>query len=83
MSKVTLGSHVGYTEVRNYQSLSYADYKVGVTYDLNGYALGANVIGTEGAGANFRAFNTVTTTGKGDVKKLFDTAIVLSIGKTF
>lgn len=79
--KVTLIGHVGYTDIKNYSALSYTDYKVGVSYDLNGFALGAAVVGNdvkEAAKPFYSATNAL-----GETKKLFGTGIVLSLGKTF
>ncbi len=47
MPKLTFTATAGYTWVSNYNDLSYFDYKVGVTYDLAGWLLGANIIGTD------------------------------------
>jgi len=83
MPKVTLIGHVGYTDVKNYNDASYTDYKLGVSYDLSGYALGVAVVGTDGKDI-FKTNNTlVNVNGKGETKKLYETNLVLSIGKTF
>ncbi len=82
MPKVTLNAHVGYTDIKNYKDLSYTDYKLGASYDLNGFALGAHYVGTDVKGQNAELFYTVTTSGTGP-KQLYKDTIVLSIGKTF
>ncbi len=43
----SLTATAGYTWVNNYDNLDYFDYKVGVTYDLDGWLLGARIIGTD------------------------------------
>jgi len=73
MPKLTLGAHVGYQSVNNYSDLSYTDYKLGVTYDLAGWMLGANVYGTNADKALY------TFQGK----KLGTTGLVLSVARTF
>ncbi len=78
MPKVTLGAHVGYQSVNNYSALSYTDYKIGLTYDMNGWMLGANVFGTN-ADKNFYSF----TDGSGKTKRVGETGLVFSVSKTF
>jgi uncharacterized protein (TIGR02001 family) len=79
--KVTLNAHVGYTDVKNYKDLSYTDYKLGASYDLNGFALGAHYVGTDVSGATAEGFYSVVN-GTGP-KQLYKDTIVLSVGKTF
>ena len=45
--KLTLVGHYGMQTVKNYEPLDYNDYKLGVTYDMNGWILGAAYIGTD------------------------------------
>jgi len=71
--KLTLLGHFGIQSVKNYGALDYNDYKVGVTYDLNGWILGAAYIGTD-------ADETIYVVNGKEIGK--DT-IVLSIGKSF
>jgi uncharacterized protein (TIGR02001 family) len=78
LPKLTFGVHVGYQNVRNYSDLSYVDYKVGLTYDWTGWLLSAAVVGTNADKNLYFATNS-----KGDVKRLGETGIVLSIGRTF
>jgi uncharacterized protein (TIGR02001 family) len=76
--KLTLTGHIGYTDVKNYGELSYTDYKLGATYDLNGWLLGAALIGTD-AKKNWY----YTTDGGGKTKQTGELGLVLSVGKTF
>ncbi|MDH3318311.1 MAG: TorF family putative porin, partial [Betaproteobacteria bacterium] len=39
--KLTLVGHIGQQKVKNYSNLDYTDYKIGLTYDMNGWVLGA------------------------------------------
>ena len=82
MPKLTLGASVGHTRFANYGALDYTDYKVGVTYDLNGFLLGANLVGNTGLGAAGKNFYTGVN-GVGTTKKLYSTTVVFSVGKTF
>lgn len=45
--KLTLIGHIGQQTVKNYGNLDYIDYKIGATYDLNGWVLGAAYIDTD------------------------------------
>lgn len=76
--KLTLNAHVGYTDVKNYNELDYFDYKLGATYDLNGWLLGAAVYGTDADSKWYYVRD-----GLGKTKETGKTGLVLSIGKTF
>jgi uncharacterized protein (TIGR02001 family) len=78
MPKLTLGASLGYTWVNNYGKLDYLDYKLGLTYDLAGWLLGANLIGTDADKKYWYAVN-----GDGKVRDTGTFGLVLSIGKTF
>jgi uncharacterized protein (TIGR02001 family) len=73
MPKLTLGAHIGYQSVKNYGDFSYTDYKVGLTYDLAGWMLGANVYST----------NADKNLYQVQGKKLGETGLVLSVSRTF
>ncbi len=79
--KLTLNAHVGYTDLKNDKNLSYTDYKLGVSYDVQGFALGANWVGADMKNAA-KALNEIVNV-RGETKKLYKDAVVLSIGKTF
>ncbi len=78
-NQLTLGLHVGYTSVRNYGELSYADYKLSLAKEVGGFNLGLAVVGSN-ADATF--YQTGNSAGL-DPQKLGKPTAVLSIGKTF
>lgn len=69
--KLTLVGHIGQQTVKNYGNLDYTDYRIGATYDLNGWVLGAAYVDTD---------TDVFTAGGKDMGK--GTA-VLSVSKSF
>ena len=77
--KLTLVGHVGQQKVKNYSNLDYTDYKLGLSYDLNGWALGLTYVDTD---AN-DPFYTMATDAAGDVKDLGKGTVVLSVSKSF
>ena len=78
MPKLTLTATAGYTWVKHYEDLSYFDFKVGVTYDLGGWLLGASIIGTDADKNYWYASNS-----DGKVRDIGTTGLVISVGKTF
>jgi len=80
--KLTLGASVGYTWVKHYNALSYFDYKIGLTYDWNGWMLGANVIGTDAEKNYWYACDQGCAAGS-KVRDIGTVGLVLSVGKTF
>jgi len=78
MPKLTLTATAGYTWVKNYEDLSYFDYKVGVVYDWSGWLLGASIIGTDANKNYWYAVN-----GQGKVKEIGTAGLIVSIGRTF
>ncbi len=76
--KLTLNFHLGYTDVNSYNELDCMDYKIGATYDLKGWLVGAAVIGTDADKGWYYARDSggkTVLTGK--------PTAVLSIGKSF
>ncbi len=71
-----VNAHVGYQRIRNTPSNTgrITDYKVGVTYDLSGYVLGASYIGTNRDGVFF---------GPQSGKDLAKDTVVVSLTKSF
>ncbi len=78
MPKVNVIATSGYTWVRNYSALNYWDWKVGATYDWDGWVLGASIIGTNADKAYWYAVNSA-----GTVRETGKTGLVLSVTKTF
>jgi len=78
MPKLTLGASIGYTWLRHYNAMDYFDYKVGVTYDLAGWLLGANLVGTDADKKYWYADNSA-----GTVRDVGTFGLVLSVGRTF
>lgn len=76
--KLTLNAHIGHQKVKNYSQLDYTDWKLGVTYDLNGWQLSAAYIDTNANKGFYYATN-----GVGDTKKTAESTVVVSVGKTF
>lgn len=72
-----LNAHVGYQRVKTFPSNTgkITDYKLGVTYDLSGFILGATYVGTNRDGNNF--------VGPQSGKDLAKDTVVLSVGKSF
>ena len=67
--------HIGHQSVRKNKDFSYIDYKLGVTKDIDGWILGASVIGTDNK--NYRYISATKD------KNLGKTGLVLSVSKTF
>jgi len=80
--KLTLVGHIGQQSVKNFGNLDYMDYKIGATYDLNGWLLGAAYIDTD-ADDPFYSSATSTAPGSTKVKDLGKGAVVLSVSKSF
>src|SRR5450830_2198453 len=78
-SALTLGLHAGYTSVRNYSELSYADNKISLTKELGGFNLGLAVVATNADSTFYQAGNSAAL----DPQKIGKTAAVLSVSKTF
>lgn len=76
--KLNIVAHFGMQTIKNYDRLEYNDWKVGVTYDLNGWVLGAAYIDTDADSALYTLTNT-----QGKAKKIGEGTVVLSVMKTF
>jgi hypothetical protein len=75
--ELNLIGHYGMLEVNKYSELDYKDWKLGVTYDLNGWVLGAAYVGTDADKGWY-----YTGGSKGN-KATGDSQIVFSVMKTF
>jgi uncharacterized protein (TIGR02001 family) len=78
LPKTTLGLHVGYQDVANFDDLSYFDYKIAITYDWTGWLLTAAIVGTDADKNLYFATNS-----NGEIKRVGEPTLVFSIGKTF
>ncbi|HEX7251208.1 MAG TPA: TorF family putative porin, partial [Burkholderiales bacterium] len=76
--KLTLIGHIGQQTVKNYGHLDYTDYKLGATYDLSGWILGAAYVDTDADPAFYTLSN-----GRGESKDLGKGTVVLSVSKSF
>lgn len=76
--KLTLAAHVAQQRVRHYSKLDYIDYKLGATYDLNGWLLGAAFVTTD---ADKKWYYLADGTGR--VKETGKATVVFTLGKTF
>ena len=70
-------SESGMLEVNKYSELDYKDWKLGATYDLNGWVLGAAYVGTDADKAWYY------TAGSKGLKENAKSTVVLSVTKTF
>jgi len=70
-------AHFGMLEVNKYSELDYKDWKLGVTYDLKGWVLGAAYVDSDADKGWYY------TTGSKGPKSTGDATIVLSVMKTF
>jgi uncharacterized protein (TIGR02001 family) len=78
--KFSVIGHVGKLKVKHYSELDYTDWKLGATYDLSGWVLGASFVTTN---AKKDWYYTGTPgVGKG-IKNTGESTVVLSVAKTF
>ncbi len=75
--ELSVVAHYGMLEVNNYSELDYKDWKLGVTYDLNGWILGAAYVDTDADKGWY-----YTGGSKGN-KSTGDSTLVFSVMKTF
>lgn len=75
--KLTAVAHIGNQSVSNYGKLDYTDWKVGITYDLHGFLLGASWVDTNADDAWYYAAGAKGTRDIGD-----GTAVV-SVSRSF
>ena len=76
--KLNIVAHYGMQTIKSNSAAEYNDWKVGVTYDLNGWVLGAAYIDTDADSAVYTLSNA-----QGKSKDLGGSTIVLSVTKTF
>lgn len=76
-AKLTANAHYGRTMVANHSSSGYDDVKVGATYNLAGYDIGAHYYTNRGLNAATKTANTISG------QKLYADAVVFSVAKSF
>jgi len=76
--KLNLVAHFGMQTIKNYDALEYNDWKLGVTYDLNGWVLGAAYVDTDADSALYTLANA-----QGKTKDIGGSTVVLSVMRTF
>jgi hypothetical protein len=75
--ELSIVAHYGMLEVEKYGELDYKDWKLGVTYDLNGWLLGAAYVDTDADN------NWYYAGGSKGIKETGKSTVVLSVTKTF
>lgn len=75
--KLSIIGHYGMLKVKNYGDLDYNDWKIGATYDLNGWVFGAAYVDTD---AKSDWYYTFGSKGNKDTGK---STVVLSVSKSF
>jgi uncharacterized protein (TIGR02001 family) len=75
--KFSIVGHYGILKVKNYGDLDYNDWKIGATYDLRGWVLGAAYVDTD-AKKEFYFLD-----GAKGIREIGKSTVVLSVSKTF
>ena len=75
--EISLVAHYGKLEVNKYNELDYKDWKLGLTYDLSGWLLGAAYVDTDASNDFYYTFGS-----KGN-KETGSSTVVFSVSKTF
>jgi uncharacterized protein (TIGR02001 family) len=78
-SGFTLGAHLGRLDVRRYDELSYWDYKLSLAKELGGLNWSVALVGSNADRAYYQAGNSAGQ----NAKRLGNTGVVLSVGKSF
>lgn len=75
--ELSVVAHYGVLEVEKYSELDYKDWKLGVTYDLSGWVLGAAYVDTDASNVHYY------TVGSKGAKETGKSTIVFSVTKSF
>jgi hypothetical protein len=75
--KLSIIGHYGMLKVKNYSELDYNDWKIGATYDLNGWVFGAAYVDSDASSDWYYTFGS-----KGN-KETGKSTVVFSVSKTF
>jgi uncharacterized protein (TIGR02001 family) len=78
MPKLNLVGHFGNQTIKDCDPLEYNDWKLGITYDMNGWLLGAAYIDTDAD----QTIYTLTSAG-GKTKEIGKSTVVFSVSKSF
>ena len=82
--KLTGVFHAGRTDYKNYADFNYYDYKIGVTYDMDGWILGLSYFTNTFDNSTLgKGFNTNAPTAMNSSKNLYKNGAVFSLTKTF
>jgi uncharacterized protein (TIGR02001 family) len=81
MPKLTLVGHFGNQTIKDCSPLEYSDYKIGATYDMSGWLLGAAYVDTDADPAFYTYSNG--NTGSPKTKDIGKGTVVLSVFKSF
>jgi uncharacterized protein (TIGR02001 family) len=75
--KLSIIGHYGMLKVKNYGELDYNDWKIGATYDLNGWVFGAAYVDSDASSDWYYTFGS-----KGN-KETGKSTVVFSVSKSF
>lgn len=75
--QLTVDAHAGRTDVANNSAVNYTDYKVGVSYAVKAWTLGAHYYTNTSYANGWEAVNTVNG------QRLFKDTVVLSVAHSF
>jgi uncharacterized protein (TIGR02001 family) len=78
--KFSVIGHVGKLKVKHYAELDYTDWKLGATYDLSGWILGAAFVTTNAKKDWY--YTGASGVGKG-IRNIGESTVVFSVAKTF
>lgn len=77
VKNLSVQTHVGRTDVANSSVADYTDYRVGATYNYQGWLVGAHYVTVKGYSTGFEAANTI----RGE--QTYKDSVVFSVGRRF
>jgi len=77
IKNLSVQTHIGRTDVANSSVADYTDYRVGATYNYQGWLVGAHYVTVKGYSNGFEAATTV----RGE--QTFKDTVVISVGRRF
>lgn len=81
--KLVVSGHVGHQKIKNFDLLSYTDYKLGVTKDISGFVFGAAYTKTNASDNNLYDATTLPTAPNQQKKDLRGGILAVSVSRTF